>query len=61
MLEWLGANWGTILVVLILAVMVGMIVRKMIRDKKAGKSSCGAGCAGCAMRGACHKERKDSV
>jgi hypothetical protein len=26
----------------------------MIRDKKAGKSSCGCGCANCAMAGKCH-------
>ena len=55
MAEWFGANWGTILVVLVLAVIVALIIRKIIRDKKVGRSSCGAGCAGCAMRGSCHK------
>ena len=55
MLQWLGENAGTILVVFILAVVVTLIIRTLIRDKKAGKSSCGAGCAGCAMKGNCHK------
>lgn len=54
--EWLHLNAGTILVVLILAVIVGLVVRSILRDKKAGKSSCGAGCAHCAMRGSCHKK-----
>ena len=56
MLEWLSANWGTILVILVLAVVVALIVRTLIRDKKAGRSSCGAGCAGCAMKGSCHRK-----
>ena len=39
---------GTILVVLILAGIVGMAVRSMIRDKKAGKSfQCGGDCKFC--------------
>lgn len=56
MLDWFGANWGTILVVLILIVVVALIIRTIVKDKKAGKNSCGAGCAGCAMRGSCHKK-----
>ena len=55
MAEWLNANGGTILVVLILAIVVALIVRTIVKDKKAGRSSCGAGCAGCAMKGSCHK------
>ena len=45
MLEWLTANLGTIL-----------IIRYLLRQKKAGKSSCGAGCAHCAMHGQCHSQ-----
>jgi len=55
MAEWLGANWGTIFVVIILAAIVALITRKIVRDKRAGRSGCGAGCAGCAMKGNCHK------
>ena len=55
MMEWLNANWGTILAIAVLAVIVALIVRKIIKDKKAGRHSCGAGCAGCPMCGTCHK------
>lgn len=55
MLEWLIANLGTIIVGLILFLILTAIVVKMIRDKKKGRTSCGCGCANCAMRGSCHK------
>ncbi len=43
---------GTILVLAVLAVLIGLAVRSMIRDKKAGKSlQCGGDCRHC--RG-CH-------
>ena len=29
-----------------------------IKDKKAGKSSCGCNCANCAMAGKCHSQTK---
>ncbi len=39
---------GTILVLLILAAVVALSIRSMIRDKKKGKSlSCGGNCAEC--------------
>ena len=33
-----------------------LIIRVLIKDKKAGRSGCGAGCAGCAMHGSCHSK-----
>lgn len=57
MLEWLSANIGTILITAGLIVIVALIIRSMIRNKKAGISSCGAkcgGCGACAMAGQCH-------
>ena len=38
---------GTVLVGGVLAVIVGLLIWKMIKDKKAGKSSCGGDCAHC--------------
>ena len=38
---------GTVIVGGVLAVIVGLLVWKMIKDKKAGKSSCGGDCAHC--------------
>ncbi len=55
MTEWLSANAGTIIVIAILALVVFLVVRSMIRNKKAGRSSCGCGCSNCAMKGSCHK------
>ena len=48
-------NPGTLIVALALAAVVGLIVFRMIRDKKRGKSACGCGCADCPMHGSCHK------
>ena len=50
MLEWLAENIGTILITAGLIVIVALIIRSIVRDKKAGISSCGAKCGGC---GAC--------
>ncbi len=55
-MAWITANLGTIIVSLILILIVAAIVAKMLKDKKAGKSSCGCGCSGCAMSETCHKK-----
>ena len=52
MFAWLGTNIGWLLVLAGLIALVTWIVYGMIRDKRAGKSSCGGNCAGCA--GCCH-------
>ncbi|MCR4814193.1 MAG: FeoB-associated Cys-rich membrane protein [Lachnospiraceae bacterium] len=57
MITWIVSNIGTIVVALIVAGVLTAIVISVVRDKKAGKSSCGCGCANCAMKGQCHKER----
>ena len=45
MFAWIAQNLGTILISAVLLVIVIAIVRYLIRQKKQGKSSCGAGCA----------------
>lgn len=63
MLTWITENMSTIIISAVLVMMVAAVIVSMIRGKKKGKSSCGCGCAGCAMNGACHPEnpqtRKD--
>lgn len=54
MLQWFIANIGSIFVCLVLLAAVSLIVRSLIRQKKQGRTSCGCGCAHCAMRGSCH-------
>ena len=56
MLLWLQANLANIIVILVLALIVFFIVRSMVLDKRAGRSSCGGSCAGCAGCGACHPQ-----
>ena len=58
MLDWFAANLGTILISLVLLVIVSLIVVYLLRQKKAGKSSCGANCAHCAMHGQFHEHQK---
>ena len=58
MLDWFAANLGTILISLVLLVIVSLIVVYLLRQKKAGKSSCGANCAHGAMHGQCHEHQK---
>ena len=55
MWNWLMDHLATILISLALLAVVVLIVRHFVRQKKQGKSSCGAGCAHCAMHGQCHK------
>ncbi len=53
MAEFIQQNAGSIAVGVMLLAVVAVIVIKMIRDKRAGKSSCGCGCehcSGCAKK-----------
>lgn len=58
MIDWLASNWVNILVIALVAIAVFFAVRSMIKDKKAGKSSCGCNCSHCAMAGKCHSQHK---
>ena len=53
-MTWLMNNLSTIIVCIALGAVVVLIINKMIKDKKKGKSSCGCGCSNCAMAGKCH-------
>ena len=53
MFVWLSANLINIILVAVLVLIVGLLLRGMIRDKKAGKSSCGGNCACCAACSGC--------
>lgn len=46
-------DMGTIIVLIVLAIIVALIIRSMVKDKKAGKSlRCGGDCSKCG--GHCH-------
>lgn len=57
MLAWMTENIATIIICAVLMAVVAVVVAGMVRDKKKGKSSCGCGCANCAMRGRCHSKK----
>ena len=47
---------GTVIVCVLLVGVVGLVIRSMVKDKKAGKSlQCGQNCKHCC--GHCHDER----
>ena len=50
MFAWLSANLINIVLVAVIVLITGLLIRSMVREKKAGKSSCGGNCASC---GAC--------
>ena len=56
-MAWLADNLGTILLSAVLIVIVVLVIRKQIRDRLSGRTSCGCGCENCASRGLCHPER----
>ena len=47
MLTWLQANLVNIVIIAIIVLVCFFAIRGMIRDRKAGKSSCGGNCSGC--------------
>lgn len=48
---------GTIIVGAAVAAIIAAVVIKLVKDRKKGKSSCGCGCANCAMAGKCHNRK----
>ena len=58
MFTWILENMATIAVTAVLALLVAAVIAGMVRSRKKGGSSCGCGCAGCAMGSVCHS-RKD--
>ena len=51
MLQFLTLYGGSILIGLAVLAVVALIVRKLYRDRKRGRSSCGCGCDHCS---GCH-------
>ena len=50
MFAWLSANLINIALIALIGLIVALLIRGMVRDRKAGKRSCGGNCASC---GAC--------
>ena len=56
MMQGIIENAGTIVVSLLLIGLVTVIIIRLRRDRKQGKSSCGGNCGCCPMAGSCHKQ-----
>lgn len=61
MLTWIMGNMATIIISAVLLLVVAAVIAGMVRGKRKGKSSCGCGCAGCAMNGACHPAKPETL
>ena len=57
MLDWIIQNLANIVICLVLILAVTLAVVKLVRDKKAGRSSCGCGCSCCPMEETCHTDK----
>ena len=58
MLNWLSENLVNIVIIAVLVLVVGFLIRGLVRDHKAGKSSCGGNCASC---GGCGRHASAAV
>ena len=47
MIAWISANLVNIALAAVLAAVVALVIRGMVRRKKAGAPSCGCGCDAC--------------
>ena len=60
MLEWLGQNIYTILIIAALIALFALMIRNLIQNKKKGKTSCCGGCTGCANAAYCHRPAEEA-
>lgn len=60
MFSFLAANWGTLLIGLLVATAVVLILIKLFRDREKGSSSCGCNCAQCPSSGMCHANQPEN-
>ena len=49
-------NLSTFLILLVVVAVVGLVIRGMVKDKRAGKSTCGGDCSHCGS--VCHAPKK---
>ena len=55
MLAFLQSNYVTIITLIVVLALVGFALFSIIKNKKAGKSSCGCNCKGCPNAQYCHR------
>ena len=55
MLSFIKANIATIIVLIIVALLVFLAIRKIVKDKKSNKGGCSQNCSGCPYSNNCNK------
>ena len=55
---FLVENAATMVVCLLLLAAVAAVIVHMVKNRKAGKTSCGCNCGGCPMKNGCEKQQK---
>lgn len=55
----MGEFWGTLIVAVVVAMVVGFAAFRMVKNKLDGKSSCSCSCSSCPMAGKCHGEDEE--
>lgn len=48
---------STLVIGAIVFAVIVLIIAKMIKDRRKGKSSCGCGCSNCPSSGICHNNK----
>ena len=56
--EWIYLNIANILIIIAVLGIAALAVIRLVRGKKEGRSSCGCGCAICAMTDECCNEQE---
>ena len=59
-MEFIKNNLGTIVVLVILLAVVTLIVIRLVKNKRNGKTSCGCGCEYCENAKYCHKNKTEN-
>ncbi len=56
MAGFFSENWGNLLVIALIVLVMAAVVRGQWKKRKSGKSGCGCGCDGCPSKGMCHPD-----
>lgn len=56
-MDWIKSNYGTVLIIAVLLLVVALIIRGLIKDRKKGKHICGGNCGSCGN--ICETGRRD--
>ena len=59
MLQFIQENLATVVVLLVVAFLVILAVRKIVKDKKSGVGACGNNCSECVRAGRCDSQNDE--